>query len=430
MASKAPADHDSKPADASVNSATTPEAGRRTGRKDVLPPQFWVRTREIWESTPKCSPAKAAAQASAELGIEKVPHHSSVAERLKKEGWQKGAAPRADSTDHKADTNPEPADPQGDPQPAAAGPDPFKELIAKQALFVDEYLLDLNGTQAYMRAFKTTNANSAAVEASRLLGKLRRASDEKGSYQLDIDQVSGAELVDCVVIASPRRMSELAQIEQVAVWLLDQFLGRCWLGVELLSLLNDESWLYRLRGASEMTAIPLVITGDVHMHVRSRKALQDVVTATRVGIPAVRLGLRMIAGLKEATAERIVATRAKGVFDSAEDLARRARLEQGEMTLLAAADALLSLSGHRRQQVWDASALRATPVLLRDAPVEEDLIELPHAPEGEEIVFDYAATGLTLRRYPMACYGRCSTRSACAPGRAARVPGWLATAAW
>ncbi|MGK6309781.1 error-prone DNA polymerase [Variovorax sp. DT-64] len=118
--------------------------------------------------------------------------------------------------------------------------------------------------------------------------------------------------------------------------------------------------------------------------------------------PAVRLGLRMIVGLRWASAERIVAARAESVFDSAEDLARRAGLEQHETRLLASADALLSLSGHRRQQVWDAAALRATPVLLRDAPVQEDILELPPAPEGEEILFDYAATGLTLRRHPLA----------------------------
>jgi len=39
---------------------------------------------------------------------------------------------------------------------------------------------------------------------------------------------------------------------------------------------------------------------------------------------------------------------------------------------------------------------------LRDAPVDEDILELPPAPEGEEILFDYAATGLTLRRHPLA----------------------------
>ncbi|MDI1243811.1 MAG: error-prone DNA polymerase [Rhodoferax sp.] len=118
--------------------------------------------------------------------------------------------------------------------------------------------------------------------------------------------------------------------------------------------------------------------------------------------PAVRLGLSLIGGLKRSSAERIVAARAQAPFDSAEDLSRRAQLEQFEMKLLAAADALASLSGHRRQQVWDAAALHAPPLLLRDAPVEEELLELPEAPEGEEIIFDYAALGLTLRRHPMA----------------------------
>jgi error-prone DNA polymerase len=118
--------------------------------------------------------------------------------------------------------------------------------------------------------------------------------------------------------------------------------------------------------------------------------------------PAVRLGLRLVAGLNSASAERIVAARRLALFDSAEDLSRRAGLEQHEMTLLAGADALMSLSGHRRQQVWEAAALRAPPALLRDAPIDEEWLELPEAPEGEEIVWDYAATGLTLRRHPLA----------------------------
>ncbi len=83
--------------------------------------------------------------------------------------------------------------------------------------------------------------------------------------------------------------------------------------------------------------------------------------------PAVRLGLRMIDKLKTESAQRIVAARAERPFESAEDLARRAGLEQHEMKLLAAADALMSSSGHRRQQVWDAAALRSVPILMRDA---------------------------------------------------------------
>ena len=118
--------------------------------------------------------------------------------------------------------------------------------------------------------------------------------------------------------------------------------------------------------------------------------------------PAVRLGLRMVVGLKASSANRILEARRQAPFDGAEDLAQRAGLEQHEMTLLAGADVLMSLSGHRRQQVWEAAALRAMPELLRDAPFQEDFLELPEAPEGEEVVWDYAATGLTLRRHPLA----------------------------
>jgi error-prone DNA polymerase len=118
--------------------------------------------------------------------------------------------------------------------------------------------------------------------------------------------------------------------------------------------------------------------------------------------PAVRLGLRLVSGLGRESAARIVAARADAPFDDAGDLARRAGLDQREMRLLAGADALASLSGHRRQQVWEAAALKTPPALLRDAPVDEAFLELPPAPEGEEIVFDYATTGLTLRRHPLA----------------------------
>ena len=65
-------------------------------------------------------------------------------------------------------------------------------------------------------------------------------------------------------------------------------------------------------------------------------------------------------------------------------------------------DALRLLSGHRRQQVWDSSAIRAVPALLQDTPVNEETLALPLAPEGEEIVFDYHSLALTLRRHPVA----------------------------
>jgi error-prone DNA polymerase len=62
----------------------------------------------------------------------------------------------------------------------------------------------------------------------------------------------------------------------------------------------------------------------------------------------------------------------------------------------------MSLAGQRRQQLWDAAALARLPPLLEDAPFNEEPLELPTAPEAEEVVWDYAALGLTLRSHPMA----------------------------
>jgi error-prone DNA polymerase len=118
--------------------------------------------------------------------------------------------------------------------------------------------------------------------------------------------------------------------------------------------------------------------------------------------PAVRLGLRLVGSLREEAARRIPLARANGPFHDTEDLALRARLDVQDLAALAAADALRSLAGHRRQQVWEAAAQRRAPELLEKAPILEPSLELPQAHEGEEIVFDYASMGLSLRRHPLA----------------------------
>lgn len=117
---------------------------------------------------------------------------------------------------------------------------------------------------------------------------------------------------------------------------------------------------------------------------------------------AVRLGLRLVGRLSQAGATRIVEARAQGAFADVQDLALRASLDVGDLDALAAADALRSLAGHRRAQVWEAASRLRAPELLREAPIHELPLELPQAPEGEEILFDYASTGLTLRRHPLA----------------------------
>jgi error-prone DNA polymerase len=118
--------------------------------------------------------------------------------------------------------------------------------------------------------------------------------------------------------------------------------------------------------------------------------------------PAIRLGLRLVSGLSQSAVDRILAAKQTLAFTSVEDLCLRAQLGTLEVNALAAADALAPLAGHRRQQVWQAAAIKPQPLLLKAVPTHEAALDLPDTPEGENILFDYRATGLTLRRHPLA----------------------------
>ena len=141
---------------------------------------------------------------------------------------------------------------------------------------------------------------------------------------------------------------------------------------------------------------------DCTLEEAAASALPSQYPGIRPDQPAVRLGLRLVSGFSEAAAQHIHEARKQSPFKNAEDLALRAQLGTLEMNALAAADALLTLAGHRRQQVWEAAAIKLAPQLLKGVPTHEAQLQLPDTPEGENILFDYAATGLTLRRHPLA----------------------------
>jgi len=117
---------------------------------------------------------------------------------------------------------------------------------------------------------------------------------------------------------------------------------------------------------------------------------------------ALRLGLRMVGGLSQASAERIAAARGAGRFSSVEALAQRAGLDRRDVRCLAAGRALAALAGHRRQAHWAAAGVSRAAGLLHDARLNEPVLRLPAPPEGEEIVADYASLGLSLGRHPLA----------------------------
>ncbi|WP_353193007.1 error-prone DNA polymerase [Pandoraea pnomenusa] len=124
--------------------------------------------------------------------------------------------------------------------------------------------------------------------------------------------------------------------------------------------------------------------------------------------PAVRLGLSLVKGLSGEGAEAIERARRQRPFTDIDDLTARAALSRRDLDALAAADALSSLLGGRRQARWAVAAWQPpTPLLgataLRDAVPgsADEQVTLPPMAEGQDIVADYASTGLTLRRHPL-----------------------------
>jgi error-prone DNA polymerase len=117
---------------------------------------------------------------------------------------------------------------------------------------------------------------------------------------------------------------------------------------------------------------------------------------------AMRLGLRMIAGLPEVSALRIVAARNAEPFAHVADLAHRAQLNHHALGALAAAGALATLAGHRHAAAWDVAGVEKLPPLLAGATFDEAAPQLSAPTEGQDIIADYRALGLTLGRHPLA----------------------------
>ncbi len=76
-------------------------------------------------------------------------------------------------------------------------------------------------------------------------------------------------------------------------WLRERFPGRGWLAVELHRGPDDHARLAALRAQGLRLGLPLVAAGDVHMHARSRRALQDTLTAVRHKTTVAQAGHRL-----------------------------------------------------------------------------------------------------------------------------------------
>jgi len=158
---------------------------------------------------------------------------------------------------------------------------------------------------------------------------------------------------------------------------------------------------------------------------------------------AVRLGMRMVRGLANAEAAKILAGRAELAFASVDDLWRRSDAPVASLVELAKADAFGPALGiARREALWAIKALRDEPLPLFAAAsareqaivpeVSEEPITLKPMTAGRQVVEDYGHVGLTLREHPVSFLRRdlaaqkvltCADAGATRDGRAVKVAG-------
>jgi len=119
------------------------------------------------------------------------------------------------------------------------------------------------------------------------------------------------------------------------------------------------------------------------------------------GAAVLRLGLRMIRGLSEAAATRIVAGRESGPYRAAQQLPERAALDRRELGLLASAGALRAIVGDRHRARWAVAGAEAPLPLFPSMARFEAVPMLRRPTEGQDVVADFRSMGLTLERHPV-----------------------------
>ena len=146
----------------------------------------------------------------------------------------------------------------------------------------------------------TDRASYGRLCALITLGRMQAA---KGAYRLargDLHDLGG-----CVGLLVPGERC----VPEDARFVRGIFPGRAWIAAELFHGPNDCARLDRLRALSADAGVPLVAAGDVHMHVRSRRPLQDVLAAIRIGKPVHEAGLVLHPNAERHLRDRLRLTR-------------------------------------------------------------------------------------------------------------------------
>ena len=117
---------------------------------------------------------------------------------------------------------------------------------------------------------------------------------------------------------------------------------------------------------------------------------------------AIRMGLRMVQGLRQADAARIVDARREGGFTDLADLCARTALDARARALLADAGALRALAGHRHRARWAVAGVEMQrPLFGPQTSAIEAPVALPPPDAASDMRADYASTGTTLGPHPL-----------------------------
>jgi error-prone DNA polymerase len=125
----------------------------------------------------------------------------------------------------------------------------------------------------------------------------------------------------------------------------------------------------------------------------------------RPDAPALRLGMRLVKGLREDDAQAIAAAvEAHGPFAAIAELRRASGVRVSTLHRLAGADAFGSMGLDRQAALWEIRGLSDEPLPLFDQQADEpngSHVSLPTIDEPRKVVQDYAAIGLSLKAHPI-----------------------------
>ncbi len=142
---------------------------------------------------------------------------------------------------------------------------------------------------------------------SELISWRRMASPKKGSYVLAPRMLAAPPpefahlrgVPDCFAILVPNYPVRADVLDAQVAWFAAVFGERARLGLVQLGRALDGLYRETIEAAGAQRAMPLVALGDVTMHARSCKPLQDTMTAIRIGTPVGECGYALAANAEQ-----------------------------------------------------------------------------------------------------------------------------------